>query len=75
MTASPFDPTTEQKRAYLEGNLTQYKAAHYQHELNLELAQDIGDQAAIEYNAKCIAELDVAIAFTERKLAELPPTV
>jgi hypothetical protein len=75
MTASPFDPTTEQKRAYLESQLTQYKAAHYQHELNLELAQEIGDQTAIEYNTKCLIELDVAIAFTEKKLAELPPTL
>ena len=71
MTASPFDPTTEQKRAYLEANLTQYKAAHYQHELNLELAEEIGDTAAIEYNTKALAELDVAIGFTERKLQEL----
>ena len=65
-------PVSEQ-RAILESNLYQFQYTRYQHVLNLELAQELHDQTAIEYNQKCIAELDVAIAFTEKKIAELPP--
>ena len=65
-----FEPTPEQKAAYIEQKLQQFTAEKFAHEFNLTLASDpaINDQAAAEASRAALTQLDAAIANAKQQL-------
>ena len=67
---SAYEPTAEQKAAYIEQKLQQFASEKFAHEFNLTLASDpaINDQAAVEASRAALAQLDAAIANAQQQL-------
>ena len=65
-----YEPTAEQKAAYIQQKLQQFAAEKFAHEFNLTLASDpaINDQAAAEASRAALAQLDAAIVNAENQL-------
>ena len=63
--------TNTQKRELVQQRLTQFAAEKYQHELNRQLAEAVGDTTAIQQADDAIAILDTAISLHEQELARL----
>lgn len=61
--------TEEQKRAIIEQRIQQFAAEAYQHELNKQVAQQIGDDAAIAQADAALATLETAIAVYQKETA------
>ena len=67
---SAYEPTAEQKAAYIQQKLQQFVAEKFAHEFNLTLASDpaINDQAAAEASRAALTQLDAAIANAQQQL-------
>jgi len=67
---SAYEPTAEQKAAYIEQKLQQFASEKFAHEFNLTLATDpaINDQPAAEASRAALAQLDAAIANAQQQL-------
>lgn len=65
-----YEPTVEQKTAYLQQRLQQFHAEKFAHEFNLSLATDpaINDQTAAEQSRAALTQLDAAIAVAQTQL-------
>ena len=63
--------TNDQKKALVQQRLTQFAAEKYQHELNRQLAEAVGDTTAIQQADDAITILDTAIALHEAELERL----
>lgn len=63
--------TSEQKRNIIEQRITQFASEAYQHLLNKQTCQAIGDEAGIENADKAIAVIESAIAIHKTELESL----
>ena len=63
--------TNTQKRELVQQRLTQFAAEKYQHELNRQLGEAVGDTTAIQQADDAIAILDTAISLHEAELERL----
>lgn len=63
--------TDEEKRSIITQRLAQLAAERFQHELNSEVCEAIGDEAGLANAASAIATLTVAIEVHEAKLSGL----
>jgi len=65
-----FEPTAEQKAAYIQQKLQQFHAEKFAHEFNLTLATDpaISDQQAAEASRTALTQLDAAISVAQTQL-------
>ena len=61
--------TAEQKKALIEQRVQQFAAEAYQHELNKQVAQQIGDDTAIQQADAALATLETAIAVYQGEIA------
>ena len=68
-----YDLTPEAKAAIIEQRLQQFAAEKFQHELNRDTADAIGDANAADVALIAIAQLDAAIAVHEQVLADIAP--
>ena len=70
-----FEPTPEQKAAYIQTKLQQFAAEKFAHEFNLSLATDpaINDQQAAEASRVALVQLDAAIANAQQQLDAVLP--
>lgn len=64
--------TTEQKRSLLTQRVQQFCAEAYQHELNLKLATETGNEAGVTQAEEALAVLEQAISLHEAELSALP---
>lgn len=63
--------TVEQKRQILEQRITQFASEAWQHELNKQTCQAVGDTEGIESADNALTILGAAIAVHQAKLTEL----
>lgn len=65
-----YEPTPEQKAAYIQQKLQQFAAEKFAHEFNLSLATDpaINDQPAAEASRLALTQLDAAITVAQSQL-------
>lgn len=63
--------TSEQKRNIIEQRITQFASEAYQHLLNKQTCQAIGDEAGIENADKAITVIESAIAIHKTELESL----
>ena len=70
-----YEPTPEQKAAYIQQKLQQFAAEKFAHEFNLTLATDpaINDQPAAEASRAALTQLDAAIANAQQQLDAVLP--
>jgi predicted component of type VI protein secretion system len=64
--------TTEQKRTLLQERLTQFAAEAYQHDINLQIATRLNDQATIDASTSALDTLTTVIDFHQETLNNLP---
>lgn len=63
--------TIEQKRQILEQRITQFASEAWQHELNKQTCQTIGDTEGISAADNALTVLGAAISVHQEKLTEL----
>lgn len=63
--------TNEQKLNLIEQRLLQFQAEKYQHELNKQVAEAVGDTAGVQTANEAITILDSAIGVHETEKASL----
>lgn len=63
--------TEEQKRGILNQRIAQFAAEAWQHELNKQTCQHIGDDAGVENADKALATLEAAITVHQGELGNL----
>lgn len=70
-----YEPTAEQKTAYIEQKLQQFHAERFAHEFNLTLATDpaINDVQAAEQSRIALTQLDAAINVAQTQLDAIAP--
>lgn len=64
--------TDEQKRNILNQRIAQFAAEAWQHELNKQTCQGLGDDAGVESADKALAVLEAAINVHQTELAAIP---
>ena len=63
--------TNDQKKPLVQQRLAQFAAEKYQHELNRQLGEAVGDTTAIQQADDAITILDTAITLHEAELERL----
>ena len=63
--------TADQKKALIEQRVQQVAAEAYQHELNKQIASQIGDETAVAQADAALATLEVAITTYQAEQASL----
>lgn len=63
--------TAEQKQNILNQRIAQFAAEAWQHELNKQTCQHIGDDAGVENANKALATLEAAITVHQGELGNL----
>lgn len=64
--------TDEQKRNILNQRIAQFAAEAWQHELNKQTCQNLGDEAGVESASKALEVLEAAISVHQTELAAVP---
>jgi hypothetical protein len=64
--------TADQKRSILEQRIAQFASEAYQHELNKQVAETIGDEASVNNANAALATIEVAVTTHQAELASLP---
>lgn len=66
--------TDEQKRGILNNRIAQFAAEAYQHTLNKQTCESLGDTNGVEAADKALAILEAAITTHQAELAAVPAT-
>ena len=67
--------TDDQKRELLAGRIQQFAAEAYQHSLNKQVAEQLGNEAAVAEAQTAIEQLDTALTVHIDELNKLAPAV
>lgn len=64
--------SADQKRSIIDQRIAGFAAEAYQHELNKQIAEQIGNAVAIEQADAALATLEVAISTYQAEAATIP---
>lgn len=64
--------TNEQKKNILNQRIAQFAGEAWQHELNKQTCENLGDTAGVESAAKALEVLEAAINVHQTELAAIP---
>lgn len=64
--------TNEQKKDILNQRIAQFAGEAWQHELNKQTCQQLGDEAGVESAEKALAVLEAAISVHQAEAEALP---
>ena len=64
--------TGEQKKQILEQRIAQYAAEGYQHEINKQIAQSLGNEEGVASSDAALALLEASFKVHQQELAALP---
>jgi hypothetical protein len=64
--------TNEQKKNLLNQRISQFASEAWQHELNKQTCEQLGDESGVESANNALTILDAAISVHQAQLAEIP---